>query len=203
MSMETHFSVVWLSSYFDTCYPRIYAHCIRGKGESMKVRSQTVLSNGMSIEDIGDYYYYKFELLESNLGEIIENRRHLSQAKQLCNILAFTLVVTLDAAVWEKQTLETNDVCGNFSELLEDLGTFWKSILKNRDEDICLGLTNAEGCASRRSLVELLNYLEQKIQSSYGHLLEHKQKIDFGGSINIVVNEEATSNATGIKRKLS
>ena len=203
LSDDSSFPVIWMSSYFDVCFPRLYSHYNRGKGESINTRNK-ILSRS-SPDDKNDYYDCKFELLESNLSAIIENGCHLSQADQFCSILALTLVIALDASNWSAQTLEKNDVCDDFGELFEDLGTFWKSIMKNRDEDIGLGLSydpiSSEISGSRKALLQLLSFLEQNIQSTYGHLLEDNQTVDFGGSDD--VEEISFSAATGTEKKRS
>jgi len=203
------FPIIWMSSYFDICFPRVYEHFRFGKGETLAIRNKVNPPKKTSSPCTkGSVFFdYKIDLLESTLSAIIENRCHLSLADQLCYVLAFTMVITFDSISWMTQSCEANEVFDSFGEMFDDLGTFWKSILKNRDEDIGLGISSENVChngdesGSRKALLQLLLFMQGKIQRSYGHLLEENQFIDFGVPEETTKRKESGASTPSTERK--
>lgn len=188
--------VVWLCSYFDHCFPRIQAHYTFGKGEGELVRTKMMprqqqqpdQSSPTNIKDGIDRFQCQFELLESNFNNIVKNRTRMPMEHTFCELLALTVILAYDDVSWMssmKEYLEDDDHADNFGDMIEDLGTLWKSMVKNQDEDVGLGLrawTNAEKAESRRTLLSLLSHLEDTILSRYSGLFPNILSLDFLGS---------------------
>ena len=187
---DANFPVIWMSTYFDICFPNIFLHYYRGKGEcnqvKRKIQTFGCSSNEKNAEHTKEHYFLKLELLESNLNVIIENQCKLSDKDRFCCVLALTLVIAIDSYEWLSKSLESFGFGDNISELFEDLSCVWKSLIRKKNEVIGLGLTptsaDDNGSVSRQALLQLLKHLEKIIRSNYGHLLEDKRVLDFGVS---------------------
>lgn len=198
-SSETNIEFIWLSNYFDHCFPRIQEHCLAGRDEGKDLKSRLLLdaSGQNDSKRKIESAHCKFELLESNLDCLITNTRKLSRSEQLCEVLALTLVIAFGDHSWVEVLGQIDSGDENYVEFFEDLATFWRS--KNQEDDIGLGLSkelDVEGVGdeiksvfsrsrlqdSKQALQNLLHLLQKKIQSSYKNILQADQKLDFTGS---------------------